>query len=600
MAGGPSRTASALQRFASQLDGPATFSVRVFLFELAFVTTSTFVNALSTAGSRASGSTLLAFLPAIVAAAAVFFGFGFVVRRLTRPRSGARTVLTLLVFAATNLCRGLIFFPAAVELGVWPTEAFAIRMVTAVSTGLFTFPLLAIVINHNVMYRGEKQALVQQQHRLARLVVDSQQKWANARQEIVDDIRAQLRHSLAAAVEEQVITPEQLRHKADALWDVADNVVRPLSASLVNASVTQAEEAVVSQPPRLRFGKVLHDALRLHPFQPAILIAATVFIDAPAFIFMFNPGQQAWALGAVFWTWIVLFAARQTLRNVITRGSVVALTVLVIAVYVISSLPTAYFLYDFVGKTAGSWGSFLFVIVINAVVLAAGSLYSGLLEARATTLRQMSDVNEQLAWLVARTKGKQWVERNAAALALHGKVQASLYVAGMKMYAALETDQKTDEAHTYMQQTVHEMLDFLIEPPAPKPLSDTRAEMESLWDGQVQLVWEASTHAVRLLDADEVSSALFRELVSEFILNSVKHVQARNITIELTQHDDRFLSVLFEHPTPSIAPGSGSGMGTALSQAVLVQHSLEIGDEGARLSGLLPVGAAELFVGYDQ
>lgn len=157
---------------------------------------------------------------------------------------------------------------------------------------------------------------------------------------------------------------------------------------------------------------------------------------------------------------------------------------------------------------------------------------------------ELKATTADLRWTLARTRERYRQQESALARALHGRLQASLAAAFLRLDRAVA--QGADD-EILMDSLRADVFRSVAELDAghtdPEPIDMVVALTQSNWSGAVQIDFSCDPRAREFLESDPLCARSINELIPELVFNSVKHGSATSIEINLEVADYRTLNL---------------------------------------------------------
>jgi hypothetical protein len=133
-----------------------------------------------------------------------------------------------------------------------------------------------------------------------------------------------------------------------------------------------------------------------------------------------------------------------------------------------------------------------------------------------------------------------------------------------------------------------------------------REALNDRWGSFLALEFECAENTRRAINADAICLAVTREVLTEFVVNAVKHGRAEHVNLVLTakgdrvemclansrvnvEGDDNFPATMGEGTKGTRAASSGGGVGSELVESVLIDRHLTVTPLEYRLTGAIPL-----------
>lgn len=486
-------------------------------------------------------------------------------RRLRPTMRAAILLVTLLGFGAA---RGAAVSLMMEVVAGTPSSGTPGRMVAAM---IQTSEIALFAFAYGLLLATARQRaeLVATRNRLSALAERAKVTQKADDAALIERVRVQLRAGLSWTPESSASDVLRVLNRS------IEEIVRPLSHSLRKPP----EELLADEhPPRTRvnWASAWRETLRG------------------------NQLRLGWTT-ALLWTMvmfpcIVLFGPLGFLIAGGMAGSVSAVTVMVRQlarrIRLVESTST---LFALVGGALAMAGLFWFLfpanirisyVVISIPVVTLTVIVPALIT---VALQQSEEITEQLklensrlTWAIARSNELSRQRRAALSAALHGSVQSALAAAHLRLQIAIRDDSDAEAAAVAAKVEAERAVALGVEPLESRPIADQCMQLTAAWAGAVEVHCEVPNE----IDADQVTAQLIAEIMTEGVLNAVKHANASWVHIRAEINGD-FVTLSIENPG-DLARKDEPGGGTRLLETSAISWSLQSMNQTTRLSALLP------------
>ena len=561
------KTRALLRVRVGRLTGPNSVSLTVGLWVLIPLTVGTaFSDAENQTGIQSAW--ILAALQAFILALAVFSLGGLIVNRLTKPRT--RTMAFLLLFALTETVRSVAVTVLAHDAGVIANINWSFRLTAGVFTGIAAFSVVSIVVNEVYSFRDKLNELIVQRAQLKALQSRSEQELMAVRAEALRDVRDRVDEAIRTLTVATAQPSPIARGVVEALIEVSDNVIRPLSHQLMLEPRTMPRSEAAPSPRRSGAAFMIDFVTRVEPIRPKSL---------PVMLFLLGFGAAAtllpYGVGVlILAVWLtamglILWLARHIVQPHLARWPV-AIRVIVVSVIngvvavgagLSAALPAGYQPNQLVL-------TLVYTTVVFNIVAWAIAVSPGLREAHRATLRETEAVNVRLAWKVSRDNAVLWAEQKQLSRTLHQEIQGTLIAAAFRLQRDIEAGVDTTKSIAAVRELITTAARQSVTPSDVHQLFAGLEDIRDRWAGVIALEWCCEPSLITRLNGDIVARRIIFDLVGEFITNAIKHGRANNAAISIRALRDDFAHVSLTNDGVSLAENRIPGLGTRLAQNV--------------------------------
>jgi signal transduction histidine kinase len=254
-----------------------------------------------------------------------------------------------------------------------------------------------------------------------------------------------------------------------------------------------------------------------------------------------------------------------------------------------------------VGVPAGLVATFVPLLVVTLGV----SLVAAAAEGRAVLEARLDDQRAETARTAARVQAVLGHEQRRLARSLHADVQATVNAAGLMLDRADREGAVTPDLLDDVSERIAVAVERLVAgSTSPLPFVERVAEVRTLWAGVSSVEMELDEQVAERLDADAVTRELIVDLVTEACANAVVHGDAGEITVRVSvslSGDEVVLEVADDGarsrsarttsgPASEPDAASAGGLGTEVLRASCTSFTLDVGEHGARLTAMVPLG----------
>jgi signal transduction histidine kinase len=483
-------------------------------------------------------STLAVRLPLLCLVQVLMFAFPFFTLHVICPRvrSKMRNWLLLGSLLVGATVRGVALGMLLFLFGVSDSPDLVFRIVASITHMAVVTVLLWFLVSEVRGLQARRRQLVAERDQLVDLQLTVQRDLERLSDRATEEIRRSILNSLGGL---RSTDSMELRQR---LRVTIDDVVRPLSHQLAaqpsawTPPQTPIETMGADWPLAAREGL---DPTLIHPVAVPVLL---VWLGLPIHLFRFGPTLTAVLVATViiaipaFW-----LAKRIAIRLTAGRSAGAKAAGFVIAVIVgglaLGSATLPYML--------GQPRPFVFVIAAPLLALLISGPFAIAESARAQDLALESELRAttaELRWTVTRARERYRQQERALAHALHGRLQAALAAAFLRLDRAV-TQGADDEALIQALQADVRAAVFELSIVNTEPNTiDTLIEMtQNNWFGTVAISCELEEYERAALAADPICARSVNDLIPELVFNSVRHGGATRVEIKLEHEDERTL-----------------------------------------------------------
>jgi signal transduction histidine kinase len=234
----------------------------------------------------------------------------------------------------------------------------------------------------------------------------------------------------------------------------------------------------------------------------------------------------------------------------------------------------------------------VFVIIAPVLALLISSFLAVSEAARDQNLEleaELTATTTDLRWALTRAREQYRQRERGLAHALHGRVQASLAAAFVRLERAVAQGANDDALLVSLQAEILEVLAELdFRGSAPDPIDRVIALTQSNWSGSVHLDFSIEENVKQALSLDSLCARSVNDLIPELVFNSVRHGSATAIRVELELADTRTLCLTVIDDGSNDVIATRYGLGSALLDDSSISWTRTRGGERTTTTCMLP------------
>lgn len=493
-----------------------------------------------------------------------------------------------IVAGFVSLCVPQVF----VSIWGWGIDADQLALFV---NGLISYPLtmiaLGVILSSRISSKKQLKKLSNNRKEMEALSDSLDEDIATMQAELTVLVRERLSKALDDLNSHSVETSGQIQVASNKLREVIDLVVRPLSLELASTS------AALGYLPGTRSTTIESDSKK-HSVETTLLKTDLAQLIAPLFFALsasltlipaFNFVYGAAGALIVGISILVIFSALW-----ISRTYLGAIQVNAFAAIACLTLFTAV-----IGYTISNALAIAFDIQVDPLEPSIGLVSTVLINLlflyftarRAHAIEESIRINARIEEILARLRQEAWVVRKKLARLVHGKIQARLLAAAMRLSNISDpTQQDILDAKADVAEAVASLNQGESTPDESFNLQFQR--LIDTWDGVCSLSLQASEATLQQIDSDPVCRTCLAEILGEAISNAAKHSNAAEVAIELTQRSQDSIEVWVS--TDGILSRAGTskpGYGSQILDEVTTSWELNALDGRVELRATLPIEA---------
>lgn len=468
-----------------------------------------------------------------------------------------------LSIAVIAIARGYLFETWLFNWDVVQSANYPMRMVSSFLNTTTTLTIATITYASVTIQSSARSRLLVEKDRLEHIETVA----INSLNEIGVQVVEVIRGDLLKTIDE--MEKSSTTSVLATLKKTIDDVVRPLSHHLSEAINPWTPPTIEAKKTGINWLTVFKESIRpveinyvLVPFMMALPIVPTILTRSP------------------------VFEALTYLALVVTIGIFVGFAI-----------------HEIVAPRSNSWFLYLISTLVSGAAMGAASLpltrdYNspkGLLilaiifypltsfiisflttaqRQNYATTAQLEQINNELAWNVARVRELQMQHQRVLAKTLHGEVQAKLAATYLQLQNASNTNADSPTMLKKLMSDLRGVVSKINE--ADEETGELRVvlqKVQSNWAEVAEIKVNADAATLTWIELDPVCTSILNDVIPELCFNGVKHGNAKNIQVTLSFLDDR--TVALEVSNDGLTEGSASeyGFGSKLLNEASISWS---------------------------
>jgi signal transduction histidine kinase len=482
-----------------------------------------------------------------------FFGIWVCDRLFIRHISSASRWMVLLgVIVGFATLRGILYAAAARLLGLTTELNLLPRILSTMSTLVLLLLIVVVIFGLVVESANQRRELKSIRRRIAELKTRrTHQRERNAA--LLKQTVSQLEQSLSP---ELLDTPERM---LSAFRSSIDEVIRPIALALNRqADLLDRGVTVPAKPANWqKFLRKMMDTRSLNPLAGVTLFALWVMLPMTRVL----PVSEA--LGLVALLAVTMWVLTSGIQFIAARCLAGKRNFLAPVVLALSSLLGV----ALAGIFMPAWMTGRFELGLFASSMISGFLAAGVRLAFRES-RKVSQViaqaNTDLDWMLARTNEVQLFNDRVITTTLHGKAQAALAAAALRLQQAVRDGSNVEHAAKLAREEAARVLVVVTNiEQVIEPLTEALKELAQLWHGVCEIAWDENDEVFTQIDDDPVCARLCAELIVELCTNAIKHGNAKRLLLSVTRVNERAMSVAVSNDGEGLT-NERSGFGSRL------------------------------------
>jgi signal transduction histidine kinase len=478
-----------------------------------------------------------------------------------RQRS-AKPALTLGVFALFGLLRASIVGQTAVWFDLAPTAEWGYRQISALLTitaGLaVTTLLVANIAERQITLRN----LTKERNKILSLQNQADQLLQTELDEIHEIINESIRPSLDeitnALSGKTGLNLETSRQTTNLITALINEKVRPISDDLHAPSAIKALDNYWSdfKAPLVKLTTRISVKSMISPILVFILLSATAISGS-----IYYAGFAAlWIGTSIYLPFLLVSSLAKFLIPENWKLNIWAAIPITVFAHLGAAFPGLYAINFLDSIYPGVGRQFSVGVLGFAIAAAILALLQAIQAERVKFEADLAEANQEATRLMSNLNQRIWIMRKTAAQLLHGSVQASLTAANLRLRQgdiSTQTLLKVQEDIFRAIASISETNQISID------LEDSIEELIDLWEGVCNIDIAISAQLVSSINLDPSATYCVNEFLKECVNNAIKHGQATDIEISITQLKPEAIEIVVVNNGQSSDPGP-TGLGTRI------------------------------------
>ena len=506
-----------------------------------------------------------------------------IIRRYVRP---ARQIYPLGFSLIIGIIfRGWVLAELLYYLKITPVLDLRYRVFIAVLSMLFATTLLWSGYSSVYSHHERRRDLLSERNKLLMLEQSLQQSASQLDSSASENIRASIFKGLAL----EVMEPADVF--LNRLRATSDDIVRPLSHALLINSKDWKSPVSPKFNIKISWREVIRSAADPQRIHPKLLLVFLSILSAPSnFV---NGGLQYGIVGLLTFLFVgppIILGAKK-IAIAVSKGRSEAIRIIAF----IAVLPIAGFLLGVTTLvyTIGHPNPYQYIIEGPLFVLLLTAIFAVLETSREQALAIEKDLRqntEDLQWMIARAREQHRQTERTLAHALHGRLQAVLASAIIRIEQSISSNAQTTELLKGIKKELGETITNLN-------MRDLNSEsvktiinlIQNNWAGVSEIDFKLSNETEQALLSDPLCLAALNDLLPELIFNAIRHGKAPHITVSIKLNDSRKVEVeVIDDGSFSIAADRNS-VGTKLLDEATISWTRERLENRTVVHLLLPI-----------
>ena len=441
---------------------------------------------------------------------------------------------------------------------------FAFSVTEATNTGFritssianFTMSaMLATIAGGKIREHAQSvQKLLTDQYRLAYVQMVTKENLDEFEEKQVEPIKKQLLSSL------KLIKTQTVDQALLTIRKTIDEIVQPLSRNLEELISNWNPPEVKPQELKIDWKKAISTAARPQEVNVKFTPVVLSLIGTPTMVNNYGFVTGLTVIAQSLLTGFFLYSLVKSVISKVFKGSLGYLLILLIS-GLLQGLLTLIWTYSIDS-------SFALLILAPGAALVSGffiSLNNSATNQALDVAKNIEKTTKDLSWGVSRIRNEQHQRSRNLGRKLHGEIQAQFASAfliiqnnqndpakAQSMVINLASGLEKDVEKLSDNSTKNQKLDEMID------------KLKQTWQGVASISFEANQEIISHIDNDILCSTALLDIIPELCFNSIKHGQASQVQVTLTQINPKTILLKVINDGVQIDKDSQKGLGTKL------------------------------------
>ena len=441
---------------------------------------------------------------------------------------------------------------------------FAFSVTEATNTGFriassianFTMSaMLATIAGGKIREHAQSvQKLLTDQYRLAYVQMVTKENLDEFEEKQVEPIKKQLLSSL------KLIKTQSVDQALLTIRKTIDEIVQPLSRNLEELISNWNPPEVKPQELKIDWKKAISTAARPQEVNVKFTPVVLSLIGTPTMVNNYGFVTGLTVIAQSLLTGFFLYSLVKSVISKVFKGSLGYLLILLIS-GLLQGLLTLIWTYSIDS-------SFALLILAPGAALVSGffiSLNNSATNQALDVAKNIEKTTKDLSWGVSRIRNEQHQRSRNLGRKLHGEIQAQFASAFLIIQNNQNDPAKAQSMvinlASGLEKDVEKLSDISTK---NQKLDEMIDKLKQTWQGVASISFEANQEIISHIDNDILCSTALLDIIPELCFNSIKHGQASQVQVTLTQINPKTILLKVINDGVQIDKDSQKGLGTKL------------------------------------
>jgi signal transduction histidine kinase len=392
------------------------------------------------------------------------------------------------------------------------------------------------------------------QYRLAYVEMVTKENLDEFEEKQVEPIKNQLLSSL------KLIKTQSVDQALLTIRKTIDDIVQPLSRNLEELISNWNPPEVKQTELKIDWKKAISTATRPEEVNVKLTPVVLSLIGTPTMVNNFGLITGLLVIGQSLLTGYFLYGLVKNVISKLFKGSLGYLLILITS-GLIQGLLTLIWTYSINS-------SFAILILAPGAALVSGffiSLNNSATNQALDVAKNIEKTTKELSWGVSRIRNEQHQRSRNLGRKLHGEIQAQ-FASAFLIIQNNQNDPAKAQAMVIdlasgLEKDVEKLSDISTK---NQKLDEMIEKLKQTWQGVAVINFEANQEVINNVDKDNLCSTALLDIIPELCFNSIKHGQASEVEVSLTQINPKTILLQVKNNGVEGDKDSQKGLGTKL------------------------------------
>jgi two-component sensor histidine kinase len=428
------------------------------------------------------------------------------------------------------------------------------RIASSIANFSISALLATIAVGRIREHAQSVQKLMTDQYRLAYVEMVTKENLDEFEEKQVEPIKKQLLSSL------KLIKTQSVDQALLTIRKTIDEIVQPLSRNLEELISNWNPPEVKQTQLKIDWEKAISTAARPAEVNVKLTPVVLTLIGTPTMVNNYGFVTGLTVIAQSLLTGFFLYSLIKSVISKMFKGSQGYLLILLISGLLQGLLSLIW--------TYSIDSSFAILILTPAAALVSGffiSLNNSATNQALDVAKNIEKTTKDLSWGVSRIRNEQHQRSRNLGRKLHGEIQAQFASAFLIIQNNQNDPAKAQamviDLATGLEKDVEKLSDISIK---NQKLDEMVDKLKQTWQGVASISFEANQEVINNVDKDNLCSTALLDIIPELCFNSIKHGQASQVQVTLTQINPKTILLQVKNNGLEGDKDSQKGLGTKL------------------------------------